>query len=68
MLGMIFLSALLLTPAPKHAIVKAFVTAALARCVGTAIPPILFQVIPDKLKDLSTHVMAKAFCIADAIM
>ncbi|KAI0700642.1 hypothetical protein BC835DRAFT_401105 [Cytidiella melzeri] len=68
LIGAVLLCALLATPAPKHAIVKAFVVTTLAHSIATVIPSIAFQVIPDNLDALQDHPMIQAFCAADAII
>ncbi|KAI0692768.1 hypothetical protein BC835DRAFT_1416327 [Cytidiella melzeri] len=68
LIGAVLLCALLATPAPKHAIVKAFVVTTLARSIATVIPSIAFQVIPDNFDALQDHPMIQAFCAADAII
>ncbi|TFK93466.1 hypothetical protein K466DRAFT_572491 [Polyporus arcularius HHB13444] len=60
---------LLMTPAPKHPMVKALIISCLFRSILDILLPIVHKVVPQELgDDLSNHDAMISFCIADSIL
>ncbi|OBZ79183.1 hypothetical protein A0H81_01096 [Grifola frondosa] len=66
--SVVLLSLLLATPAPKHPIVNALIVACLLRSLLDVLPPIVFEVIPEKFNGTVTERDLARFCIVDGII
>lgn len=60
---------LLVTPAPKHSMVKALIISCLIRSVLDIIPPIMHKVVPLRMGDeLHQHPGMTNLCVAQSIL
>ena len=60
---------LVMTPVPKHAMVKALIISCLCRSVLDIILPIVQKVAPEQLSDdLMNHPGMISFCVAESIL
>lgn len=61
-IGILLLSALLVTPAHKHAIVNAIIVAAVLRNVSAVVPMFAYEAIPEQFQQISQHPALSRFC------
>lgn len=65
---MVLLLALLITPAPKHAIVNALTVATILRSVCAVIPSVAYQRHREEFDHIMMHPNLSNFCVGFAIV
>lgn len=61
---------LVLTPVPKHSLVRSLIICCLTRSVLDIIMPITYKIIPNTLNqpDIGQHLTMVSLCVADSIL
>lgn len=62
MIGILLLSALLVTPAHKHAIVNAMIVAALLRSLSAVVPMFAYEALSEQFDNIQQHPSLSRFC------
>ena len=68
MIGILLLSALLVTPAHKHAIANAIIVAALLRNIFAVVPLVVYEAMWGQFEQIELHPTLSCFCGIFGIM